>query len=74
MRDQPCITDDAFAALGFARADDGTLIAPPGSVVTLAPVGAFFELRISLASTGNCVTAVLAKVAIKVGRGRAGAA
>jgi hypothetical protein len=57
----------ALLACGFIRADDGTFIAPTDSVVTLAPIGAFFELRIVLGD-GNAVIAVLFKTAIKVTR------
>jgi hypothetical protein len=59
--------DALLAALGFSRGDDGTLHAPDTSRITLAPVGQFFELRISL-DTGAEVTAVLSKAAVKITR------
>jgi len=57
-------TDAALTAVGFTQADDGILIAPADAVVTLAPTGNFFELRIRL-SGGAAVKAVLAKIALK---------
>jgi hypothetical protein len=65
MTSSPDITS-ALIALGFGLADDGTLRAPSGGVVTLTPIGQFLELRISI--DGNAVTAVLAKAAIKICR------
>jgi len=58
--------DATLVALGFALADDGVLVAPSDSVVTLAPIGQFYELRISI--NGNAVAAVLSKSAIKITR------
>jgi hypothetical protein len=43
------------------------LVVVGGAVVTLASIGNFYELRISLAS-GDAVTAVLSKSAIKISR------
>jgi len=63
---QPPPSTIALLALGFTLADDGTLVAPVGSRVTLAPIGNFLELRISI--DGNAVTAVLAKAALKICR------
>jgi hypothetical protein len=60
------VTESALLALGFVRADDGTLVAPADVVVRFIPTGAFFELRISF--DGNAVTAVLAKSAVKICR------
>jgi hypothetical protein len=59
--------DATLVALGFVHDDDGTLVTPTDSVVTLAPIGAFFELRILLAD-GNIATAVLGKAALKISR------
>jgi hypothetical protein len=56
-----------LSALHFVRREDGALVAPADSIVTLAPIGAFFELRIILAD-GNTVTAVLGKAALKISR------
>jgi hypothetical protein len=54
--------------LGFARASDGTLVAPSDSDITLTPTdGNFYELRITLAD-GNAVIAVLSKSALKIAR------
>jgi len=53
-------------ALGFTFADDGTLVAPSSSIVTLAPTGQFYQLKISIG--GNAVTAVMSKAAIKICR------
>jgi hypothetical protein len=39
---------DALLALGFTLADDGTLVAPADSTVTLAPTGQFYQLKISI--------------------------
>jgi hypothetical protein len=47
--------------------NDGVLTAPADSRVKLAPTGAFYELRISLAD-GNAIIAVLAKSAVKITR------
>jgi len=57
---------DALLALGFVLADDGTLVAPSDSAVTLTPIGSFLELRIL--RDGNAVTAVLSKSALKITR------
>lgn len=57
-----------LSALHFVRREDGALVAPADSIVTLAPIGAFFELRIILADGGNTVTAVLGKAALKISR------
>jgi hypothetical protein len=64
MRDEPYITDDALVALGFARADDGTFVAPHDVIVRLVPIGKFFEFRISI--DGNAVCVVVPRVAIKI--------
>jgi len=58
--------DATLAALGFVRGDDGVLVAPTDAAVSFAPVGQFYELRISLAD-GASVSAVLSKTAVKVG-------
>jgi hypothetical protein len=58
---------DALLALGFVRGDDGKLVAPSNSVVTLTPTYDFVELRIGLAN-GSAVTAVLHKSALKICR------
>ena len=52
--------------MGFAE-HDGVLEAPASAAVTLASVGQFFELRISLES-GTAIVAVLAKAALKIRR------
>jgi hypothetical protein len=57
----------ALLALGFDLANDGTLVAPSDSAVTLTPIGNFFELRI-ISVDGNAVTAVLSKAALKFSR------
>jgi hypothetical protein len=51
--------------LGFTLADDGTLVAPTGAVVTFTPTvtGQFYLLKISI--DGNAVVAVLSKTALK---------
>jgi hypothetical protein len=59
--------DATLVALGFVRGDDGVLYAPTDSVVSLAPVGGFLELRIVLGD-GNAITAVLSKAALKFSR------
>jgi hypothetical protein len=56
----------ALLALDFTLADDGTLVAPSNSGVTLAPTGQFYQLKISI--DGSAVTAVLAKSALKICR------
>jgi hypothetical protein len=56
-----------LVSVGFSAGDDGTLHAPATSQVKLAPIGQFYELRISLAD-GNVVVAVLSKPAIKITR------
>jgi hypothetical protein len=58
--------DATLITLGFALADDGTLVAPPGAVVTLTPIANFVRLKISI--DGTAVTAVLSKAAIKITR------
>jgi hypothetical protein len=58
--------DATLVALGFVQGDDGVLVTPSNSVVTLTPIGAFYELRISV--DGNAVTAVLSKTALKICR------
>jgi len=60
-------TDATLVALGFTADNDGTLRAPADSRVRLAPVGNFYELRISLGDD-NAVVAVLAKSAVKITR------
>jgi len=59
--------DATLVALGFTQADDGTLIAPAGSVTSFTPIGQFFELRI-VSDTGVVIAAVLARNALKVMR------
>jgi hypothetical protein len=59
------MTEDALTALGFASDEDGTLVAPGDSDITLTPTGEFFELRIRLGDSGISVVAVLAKRAVK---------
>jgi hypothetical protein len=66
-RMQPPSNDSALVALGFTLADDGTLTAPAGSTITLAPIGSNFLER-KIAIDGSAVTAVLARAAIKVAR------
>ena len=58
--------DATLLALGFALADDGTLVGPTRAHVTLTPIGNFLELRVSI--DGNAVTAVLSKTALKFSR------
>ena len=67
MTKSPHSTDAALVALGFVQADDGTLVAPSDSVVTLTPTYDFFELRVSF-GTSNTVTVVLHKSALKICR------
>jgi hypothetical protein len=59
--------NSTLLALGFALAEDGTLVAPSDSAVTLTPTYDFFELRVSL-GTGDTVTVVLHKSALKICR------
>jgi hypothetical protein len=58
---------DSLLAVGFVAGNDGVLHAPVIGHTTLAPIGQFYELRISLGD-GNAVVAVLAKAAIKISR------
>jgi hypothetical protein len=64
------MSDRDLIGVGFVAGDDGTLHAPESSRVTLAPVGQFYELRVSLGD-GNAVVAVLSKSALKIARERA---
>ena len=63
----PHSTDVVLVSLGFSQGDDGVLVAPKDSRVTLTPIGTFFELRVSLGD-GNAIVAVLSKSAIKITR------
>jgi hypothetical protein len=56
------MSDRDLLALGFSQGDDGVLVAPKDSRVMLAPIGQFYELRVSLGD-GNAVVAVLSKTA-----------
>jgi hypothetical protein len=58
---------DSLLAVGFTAGNDGVLVAPATSRVKLVPIGAFYELRVSLAD-GNAIVAVLAKGAVKITR------
>ena len=58
-------TSSGTVSLGFTVADDGVLTAPSNSVVTLAPIGSFYELRISLGD-GNAIRVVVPRVAVKI--------
>ena len=59
--------DSILQKLGFIAGDDGVLVAPKDSRVTLAPIGTFFELRISMGD-GNAALCIVSKSAIKVTR------
>jgi hypothetical protein len=59
--------DRTLQALGFVAGDDGVPHAPESSRVTLAPIGTFFELRISMGDR-TAIVAVLSKSAVKVTR------
>jgi hypothetical protein len=62
------MTEHELTALGFVSHEDGTLVAPGDSDITLAPTdGNFYRLTISLAD-GTSVMAVLSKAALKLDR------
>jgi hypothetical protein len=42
------MSDKDLQAIGFTAGNVGMLLAPAGSRVRLAPIGQFYELRISL--------------------------
>ena len=56
------VTDGDLIQLGFTRADNGALIAPPDADMRLLPTGRFFKLQIVVGE--NVISAVLAKVAL----------
>jgi hypothetical protein len=60
--------NSALCALGFELHPDGTLIAPAGTTITLAPVQGFYRLAIAL-PTGDVVSCVVAGVALKINEG-----
>jgi hypothetical protein len=63
----PDSTDSALTVVGFTAGNDGVLHAPSDSRVRLAPIGQFYELKISLRD-GNALVAVLPKSAIRITR------
>ena len=69
MTHPPISKFSALVALGFTAADDGALRAPSGSTITLAPMGRFYQLTITLPE-GNNVRTVVSDVALKISRGR----
>jgi hypothetical protein len=66
MPDPSKSIDAVLISLGFAD-NNGVLVAPASSVVTLTPIGQFYELRVTL-SDGNAIVAVLSKSAVKIMR------
>jgi hypothetical protein len=63
----PDIKDAALVAVGFTRCADGTLTAPAGTRISLAPVQGFYRLALAL-PTGDVVSCVVAGVALKISR------